>query len=231
LDHYKFAREIATKQIQDALFNTLEVFFSDGRDAEDDISRSDFVTTLRNNRVRLIEALSDNSKNDFKNFIISKLTSLDSDFSYDAIYENKLRTLLWNMMRELRLEQLLLRSVNLLTEKFNSYLIDGKKLQILNDKVFVAVDGRDLPVSDLSSGERHILTFLTLVLFQGRQRNFLIIDEPEISLNIKWQRELMSLLHNLAPNTQIIVASHSPVLAKGNPSYLAELMVSKDDWS
>lgn len=227
LDHYKFAREVATKQIQDALFNTLAVEFSDNRDADDDVSKNDFVVRLKNNRLRLIEALSDNSKNEFKNFIISKLTSLDADSSYDAIYENKLKTLLWNMMRELTFEQLLLRSVNLLKEKFNSYLIDDKKLEILNDKVFVKVDGRELPVSDLSSGERHILTFLTLVLFQGRQRNFLIIDEPEISLNIKWQRELMGLLHNLAPGTQIIVASHSPALAKGNPSFLSELRVSK----
>lgn len=227
LDQYKFAREIATERIQDALFNTLAVEFSDKKGTEDDVSRNDFISTLKSNRLRLIEALSDNSKNEFKNLIILNLEKLDSESSYDAIYGNKLRTLLWNMMRELRLEQLLLRSVNLLTEKFNSYLIDNKKLQILNDKVFVAVDGRELPVSDLSSGERHILTFLTLVLFQGRQRNFLIIDEPEISLNIKWQRELMGLLNNLAPNTQIIVASHSPVLAKRNPSFLSELTVNK----
>ena len=230
LDHYKFAREIATEQIQDALFNTLAVEFSDKEDAEDIVSRVDFITTLKSNRLRLIEALSDNSKNEFKNFIISKLESLNIDSNYDAIYDNKLRTLLWNMMKELRLEQLLLRSVNLLMEKFNNYLIDNKKLQISNDKIFVQVDGRELPVSDLSSGERHILTFLTLVLFQGRQRNFLIIDEPEISLNIKWQRELMGLLHNLAPNTQIIVASHSPVLAKRNPSFLAELSVHKESY-
>ena len=229
LDHYKFAREIATKQIQDALFNTLAVEFSDKKDADNNVSKKEFVSTLKSNRLRLIEALRDNSKNEFKNLIISKLESLDDDSSYDLIYENKLKTLLWNMMRELRLEQLLLRSVNLLTEKFNNYLIDNKRLQILNDKVFVGVDGRELPVSDLSSGERHILTFLTLVLFQGRQRNFLIIDEPEISLNIKWQRELMGLLHDLAPNTQIIVASHSPVLAKRNPSFLAELTVVKGE--
>lgn len=227
LDQYKFAREIATERIQDALFNTLATEFSDRKDAENDVSRDDFIATLKSNRLRLIEALSDNSKNEFKNFIISKLESLDGNSSYDLIYDNKLRTLLWNMMMELRLEQMLLRSVNLLTEKFNSYLIDKKKIQILNDKVFVAVDGRELPISNLSSGERHILTFLTLVLFQGRQRNFLIIDEPEISLNIKWQRELMGLLHNLAPNTQIIVASHSPVLAKRNPSFLSELTVNK----
>lgn len=230
LDHYKFAREIATKQIQDALFNTLAVELSDNEKNEDNISRGDFISTLRGNRLRLIEALSDNSKNEFKNSIISKITSLDDDSSYDSVYQIKLlKTLLWNMMRELRLEQLLLRSVNLLTEKFNEYLIDNKKLQILNDKVYVEVDGRELPVSDLSSGERHILTFLTLVLFQGRERNFLIIDEPEISLNIKWQRELMGLLHSLAPKTQIIVASHSPVLAKRNPSFLSELIVNKGE--
>lgn len=229
LDQYKFAREIATERIQDALFNTLAMEFSDNPDTKDDVSRNDFISTLKKNRSRLIEALSDNSKNDFKKLIISQLEKLDSDESYDTIYDHKLKTLLWNMMNELKLEQLLLRSVNLLTEKFNSYLIDNKKLQILNDKVFIAVDGRELAVSDLSSGERHILTFLTLVLFQGRQRNFLVIDEPEISLNIKWQRELMGLLHNLAPHTQIIVASHSPVLAKRNPSFLSELAVFVGD--
>ena len=229
LNQYKFARKIVTERIQDALFDTLAVEFSDNRDIEDDVSREDFTSTLKKNRSRLVEALSDNSKNEFKNFIINKLEELETPSSYDLIYDNKLKTLLWNMMRELRLEQLLLRSVNLLTEKFNSYLIDNKKLQILNDKVFVAVDDRELPVSDLSSGERHILTFLALVLFQGRQRNFLIIDEPEISLNIKWQRELMGLLNNLAPNTQIIVASHSPALAKRNPSYLSELVLTKGE--
>ncbi|MDI1258602.1 AAA family ATPase, partial [Aquabacterium sp.] len=228
LDHYKFAREIATKQIQDALFNTLAIELSDKKEIEEEVSRGDFISTLQTNRLRLVEALSDNSKNEFKNSIISKLTKLDDEASYDAVYQiSLLKTLLWNMMQELRFEQLLLRSVNLLTEKFNDYLIDGKKLQISNDRIYVEVDGRELQVSDLSSGERHILTFLTLVLFQGRERNFLIIDEPEISLNIKWQRELMGLLHNLAPHTQIIVASHSPILAKRNPSFLSELIVNK----
>lgn len=228
LEHYRFAREIATKQIQDALFNTLAFAVSSEDDDALEISRDDFVATLKSSRHRLVEALSDNSKNEFKNFIISKLKELDSESNYDAIYDKRvLKALLWNMMEELRLERLLLSSVNLLAEKFNSYLIDDKVLKILDDKVYVEVDGRELPISDLSSGERHILTFLTLVLFQGRHRNFLVIDEPEISLNIKWQRELMGLLHNLAPNTQVIVASHSPVLAKRNPSYLSELSVKK----
>ncbi|MCW5209732.1 ATP-binding protein, partial [Desulfobulbus sp. US1] len=49
-----------------------------------------------------------------------------------------------------------------------------------------------------------------------------IIDEPEISLNAKWQRNLIPLLSELAPNTQIIVASHSPAIAK---KYIKSLVI------
>ena len=228
LEHYNFARTMATRQIQNALFDTLAVAFSDDSEKGTEVKRELFIQTLRENRKRLLEALSDESKNNFKNLIISKLEDIKSDEDLDAIYERRLlRTLLWNMLGQLKLEKLLLNSVNLLVDRFNSYLIDNKTLKISDARVYIEVDDRELPISDLSSGERHILTFLTLVLFQGRQRNFLIIDEPEISLNIKWQRELMGLLHNLAPHTQIIVASHSPALAKRNPSYLAELIISR----
>ena len=55
-----------------------------------------------------------------------------------------------------------------------------------------------------------------------------IIDEPEISLNIKWQRELMGLFSKLLPNTQIIVASHAPALAKRHPDFLAKLNVWRE---
>ncbi len=54
---------------------------------------------------------------------------------------------------------------------------------------------------------------------------FLFLSQYENSLNIKWQRELMSLLSKLLPDTQIIVASHSPALAKRNPQFLYELKV------
>ncbi|GJI92762.1 AAA family ATPase [Duganella hordei] len=226
LEHYNFARSMVTKRIQNALFDTMAIAVSDEASDELDVSRSSFVSTLKDSRVRLIEALSDETKNEFKSIIISKLKNLESDSNYDAIFDKPLlKTLLWNMMSQLTLEKMLLNSVNLLVDKFNNYLIDGKILKIADDKAFIQVGERELSVSDLSSGERHILTFLTLVLFQGRQRNFLIIDEPEISLNIKWQRELMGLLHSLAPRTQIIVASHSPALAKKNPGYLSELKV------
>ena len=116
-------------------------------------------------------------------------------------------------------------SVKLIEKK---YLINDKKLVINGHEVFVEIGDERHSVNELSSGERHILTFLALVLFEGQGRDFLVIDEPEISLNIKWQRELMALFAALLPSTQIIVASHSPALAKRNPNYLSELKVWRD---
>ncbi|HFL5819758.1 TPA: AAA family ATPase, partial [Enterobacter roggenkampii] len=120
----------------------------------------------------------------------------------------------------------MLSSINLLIDTFNRFLIQGKELIIKNEHIYVKVGRITHSISELSSGERHILTFLCLVLFEGGKRNILIIDEPEISLNIKWQRELLSLFSELIPQTQIIVASHSPSLANRNPQFLCELNLS-----
>ena len=90
LEHYNFAREMATRQIQNALFNTLAFAVSDEDSDELDVSRELFISTLKNSRLRLVEALSDESKNEFKSLIISKLKSLDTELSYDAIFEKRL---------------------------------------------------------------------------------------------------------------------------------------------
>lgn len=50
-----------------------------------------------------------------------------------------------------------------------------------------------------------------------------MIDEPELSLNIRWQREILELLKKLAPKSQIIVASHSPIIGRKNIDYLVKL--------
>lgn len=38
------------------------------------------------------------------------------------------------------------------------------------------------------------------------------MDEPEISLHIEWQQQLIGLIRKLNPNAQIILSTHSPAL-------------------
>ena len=40
----------------------------------------------------------------------------------------------------------------------------------------------------------------------------LFMDEPEISLHVEWQQQLISLIRSLNPNVQIILTTHSPAV-------------------
>lgn len=228
LQRYRIARITATRKIQSALFDTLSVAIDIENSAPSNkhFDRDYLGQRILENKDRIIEALDDGENNNFKNRIVNILRRINQKGELEKILEHSLLSQLFeNMLNELEEERLILNSINFLVDKFNAYLIDEKKLVVNASEVYVSIGGSQHSVSDLSSGERHILTFLTLVLFEGRGRNFLIIDEPEISLNIKWQRKLMSIFSELLPETQIIVASHSPVLAKRNPNYLRELCV------
>ena len=40
----------------------------------------------------------------------------------------------------------------------------------------------------------------------------LFMDEPEVSLHVEWQKQLIDLILRLNPNVQIILTTHSPAV-------------------
>lgn len=140
-------------------------------------------------------------------------------------HSNILRALLLNILEKAEEPNATLEAIQTLITAFNDHLYYDKKLVIEAEKAYIQFkNGRSHSLADLSSGERHLLSLLTLFLILGRDRNFFFIDEPELSLNIKWQRQLLPLLSKLNPNSQIIAATHSPAIANENSNYLVELI-------
>lgn len=74
----------------------------------------------------------------------------------------------------------------------------------------VTKQGSEIPISQLSSGEKQLIILLTETLIQREAQTVFIADEPELSLHIEWQRKIVPSLRKLNPNAQIIVATHSP---------------------
>lgn len=75
-----------------------------------------------------------------------------------------------------------------------------------------------LSLSDLSSGEQEILVLFYKLIFES-DVSLLMIDEPEISLHIAWQKEIMDDLRNIVKfnkNIQVIIATHSPQIISNN---------------
>jgi predicted ATPase len=73
-------------------------------------------------------------------------------------------------------------------------------------------DSRSL--AELSSGEKQVLIILTYLAFLANDQSIFMVDEPELSLHLKWQRGLVKVVSELRPpGCQIIMATHAPEIA------------------
>ena len=69
----------------------------------------------------------------------------------------------------------------------------------------------DTPNHKLSKGELRLLSILLTAYSQHfNGYGILLIDEPELSLHIEWQKSLIRYIKAINPNLQIIIATHSP---------------------
>ena len=87
-----------------------------------------------------------------------------------------------------------------------------KRIEIEGSKFSVVTDNGTLPVGALSSGEMQILLILLRVFLLNGRGAVVLIDEPENSLDIDWQFDLVNLLVCLNPNAQFFITTHSPAL-------------------
>ena len=88
-----------------------------------------------------------------------------------------------------------------------------KQVSVSTDGLKVAaLDGSDLDLEMLSSGEQHELVLLYDLLFGIAKNSLILIDEPELSLHVAWQDEVLSDLQNVAnlSDFRVLLATHSP---------------------
>ena len=92
------------------------------------------------------------------------------------------------------------------------FALTKKRIEIEGNKFSVISEDGVLPIGSLSSGEMQVLLILLRVFLLNGREAIVLIDEPENSLDIDWQFELINLLVHLNPNTQFFITTHSPAL-------------------
>lgn len=96
------------------------------------------------------------------------------------------------------------------------FLETNKKINRDKNQLEFLLGDREINAYQLSSGEKQLLIILLTVLVQDNKPSILLMDEPEISLHIEWQRKLIKYIRTLNPNAQVIIATHSPdIIMKG----------------
>lgn len=88
----------------------------------------------------------------------------------------------------------------------------GKKIVRDSNEILFDIDGEKLAPYSLSSGEKQILVIFLTVLVQDAKPFVLFMDEPDISLHIEWQQQLIKRIRSLNKNVQIILTTHSPAV-------------------
>jgi energy-coupling factor transporter ATP-binding protein EcfA2 len=85
----------------------------------------------------------------------------------------------------------------------------GKNVSFTDQSIEVKTSsGADIGTASLSSGEKHLLMILVETLLAAGSA--IIVDEPEISMHVDWQKQLIRNMRTLSPEAQLILATHSP---------------------
>ena len=70
----------------------------------------------------------------------------------------------------------------------------------------------NIELSDLSSGEKQIVSLFSHLYLSGKQRYFVLIDEPELSLSVPWQRRFLVDIRKGAFCSGLVAVTHSPFI-------------------
>lgn len=118
----------------------------------------------------------------------------------------------------------------------STYIVDKEFTYSTRDISFNITSKRDkveVQLSDLSSGEKQIVSLFSHLYLSGRQKYFVLIDEPELSLSVPWQRRFLMDIHKASFCSGMVAVTHSPFIYDNELRKHAHALgefVSGSDW-
>lgn len=112
--------------------------------------------------------------------------------------------------------------------KFVNGSDDGKVIKVdsLGRVYFVTKYSKEpISIQYLSSGEKQLITFFTHLIFNVKNNSsgIFVVDEPELSLHLSWQKIFVEKTLEINKNIQLIFATHSPEIIGRNRAKMYKL--------
>ena len=105
-----------------------------------------------------------------------------------------------------------------------NFLLISDKEGYITIKIYDKKSNKELTEENLSSGEYKMLRLIKKLSFEQKYEDVLILDEPELSLSIYWQKMLIDDILKYLKNSITIVATQSPSLvSEDHIKYLKEV--------
>ena len=136
-----------------------------------------------------------------------------------------------SLRKRLDAQQDLMELVTFFVDRVNQFFLDkAVSYRLAHGLTIATARGEPLDPRLLSSGEKQLLGLLAQVLTARGTATVFLIDEPEISLNVKWQRILVDTLLQLVRETdvQFFLATHSLELVTSHREHVYRLGSADD---
>lgn len=109
---------------------------------------------------------------------------------------------------------------------FENPRIETKPLRFVMDRIDEDGSKHELRIEQLSDGYKIIIAMVADLAARMAEANpslpeplegngIVLIDEVDLHLHPRWQRTILSKLHETFPNIQFIVSTHSPIIVVG----------------
>lgn len=176
-------------------------------DVIDQLSELDIAKILGRVEER---ALNEADKQNLRKVInkIKQKGNLRSEDKYLAHYFSKLVDIYHN-------QQMLEQPIRRFVDICNKYL-DGKRIVYdeLNYEISINTSNNSsIKMKHLSSGEKQVVSLLAQIYLGGSSNDYLvIIDEPELSLSVEWQKTLLPDIWGSGHCKLMVAVTHSPFI-------------------
>lgn len=155
-----------------------------------------------NDREKIFSLLDDNRiYNEEYIYLLDLIINLIENYNKQKIYDDKIKKF---------------------TETCNKYLNEKQfvynqselKLEILMWDRFSdnKNNNKTIELSKLSSGEKQIVSLFSKLYLENEQDSILIIDEPELSISMKWQKMLLPDIMRSNNCKLLLTVTHSPFI-------------------
>lgn len=214
---------------QTVMTNTIQIYSEELRDLITDrikkyTTEAQSLDSSYTKRLISEQNLASKEEYDLKS---SKIKTKQEKLQKNGLYENTQDELgysendakaLWvylnDLEKKLSVFDDLLVKLELFTDILNKRRFTYKSIKISKDKgfYFEMQNGKELNLNELSSGEQHEVIMLYELIFKTEPNILVLIDEPEISLHITWQKKFVTDILKIIDiqQFQVLIATHAP---------------------
>jgi len=222
----RYSRHMPSSDMQDALEALSSFLTNPGHQFVASTSTSDLKVLLNSKYAELSNRVNKESENLLQNIFALVRRSHEYSTSNDVDAINESRTTLRDINTaaaqfEMRREKTFAPFGVLLNLVENMLSHKGVRL---TDTLIAGDAAKAIDSTKLSAGEKQMLSFLCYNAFASQSKIF--IDEPELSLHVDWQRQLVRTLVAQQQENQFFIATHSPFIYSQYAD--KELVISPD---